>query len=76
VWLPPLQQSPALDELLGPVAADPVRGLAFANPELHGALQAPIALIDKPFEQRRDVLWLHLGGPVQLCGSATTRVSS
>jgi S-DNA-T family DNA segregation ATPase FtsK/SpoIIIE len=62
VWLPPLNQSVALDELLGPVVADPVRGLAFANPELHGALQVPIALIDKPREQLRDVMWLQLGG--------------
>ena len=62
VWLPPLNQSAALDELLGPVTVDPVRGLAFANPELHGALQVPIALIDKPREQVRDVMWLQLGG--------------
>jgi S-DNA-T family DNA segregation ATPase FtsK/SpoIIIE len=62
VWLPPLNQSAALDELLGPVTTDPVRGLAFANPELHGALQVPIALIDKPREQLRDVMWLQLAG--------------
>jgi S-DNA-T family DNA segregation ATPase FtsK/SpoIIIE len=62
VWLPPLTQAPALDELLGPVTLDPARGLAFANPELHGALQVPVALVDKPFEQRRDVLWLQLAG--------------
>ncbi|HEY0002608.1 MAG TPA: type VII secretion protein EccCa [Actinoplanes sp.] len=62
VWLPPLNQSAALDELLGPVVADPVRGLAFANPELHGALQVPVALVDKPREQLRDVLWLQLAG--------------
>jgi len=62
VWLPPLTQSAALDELLGPVTVDPVRGVAFANPELHGALQVPIALIDKPREQLRDVMWLQLAG--------------
>ena len=62
VWLPPLTQSAALDELLGPVVADPVRGLAFANPELHGALQVPIAMVDKPREQVRDVMWLQLSG--------------
>jgi S-DNA-T family DNA segregation ATPase FtsK/SpoIIIE len=52
----------ALDELLGPVVADPARGLAFANPELHGALQVPIALVDKPRDQLRDVMWLQLAG--------------
>ncbi|SNY04270.1 type VII secretion protein EccCa [Paractinoplanes atraurantiacus] len=62
VWLPPLTQSVALDELLGPVVADPVRGLAFANPELHGALQVPIALVDRPREQVREVMWLQLSG--------------
>ncbi|GAB1643513.1 type VII secretion protein EccC [Krasilnikovia sp. MM14-A1259] len=62
VWLPPLHQPAALDELLGPVAADPVRGLAFPNPELHGALRVPIALVDKPREQIRDVMWLSLAG--------------
>jgi S-DNA-T family DNA segregation ATPase FtsK/SpoIIIE len=62
VWLPPLTQSASLDELLGPVAVEPLRGLQFANPELHGALQVPIALIDKPREQLRDVMWLQLAG--------------
>ncbi|MGK5443782.1 type VII secretion protein EccCa [Micromonospora sp. URMC 105] len=62
VWLPPLDTAPALDELLGPAAADPQRGLTVANPELHGALQVPVAVVDKPFEQRRDLLWLALDG--------------
>ncbi|GAB2942991.1 type VII secretion protein EccC [Micromonospora polyrhachis] len=62
VWLPPLGQAATLDELLGPVALDPARGLTFGNPELHGALQVPVALVDKPFEQRRDLLWLQLEG--------------
>ncbi|MGI5212938.1 type VII secretion protein EccCa, partial [Plantactinospora sp. CA-290183] len=62
VWLPPLSQAPALDEVLGPVLADPARGLTFGNPELHGALQVPVALVDKPYDQRRDLLWLSLEG--------------
>ncbi|TDC80712.1 type VII secretion protein EccCa [Micromonospora sp. KC606] len=62
VWLPPLGLSPTLDELLGPAGVDPQRGLTVANPELHGALQVPVALVDKPFEQRRDLLWLALDG--------------
>ncbi|MET7748564.1 type VII secretion protein EccCa [Micromonospora sp. NPDC005367] len=62
VWLPPLDQPPALDELLGPVGADPARGLTTGNPELHGALGVPVAVVDKPFEQRRDLLWLALDG--------------
>ncbi|MGB2569332.1 type VII secretion protein EccCa [Micromonospora citrea] len=62
VWLPPLDRAPTLDELLGPAGVDPQRGLTVANPELHGALQVPVALVDKPFEQRRDLLWLALDG--------------
>ncbi|WDZ85723.1 type VII secretion protein EccCa [Micromonospora cathayae] len=62
VWLPPLDASPALDDLLGPAGVDPARGLAFGNPELHGALQVPVALVDKPADQRRDLLWLALDG--------------
>ncbi|GAB3980647.1 type VII secretion protein EccCb [Plantactinospora veratri] len=62
VWLPPLSVAPTLDELLGPVAATPARGLTCGNPELHGALKVPVALVDKPFEHGRDVLWLALDG--------------
>ncbi|PWR11246.1 type VII secretion protein EccC [Micromonospora acroterricola] len=62
VWLPPLGQPPALDDLLGPVEVDPARGLTVGNPELHGALGVPVAIVDKPLEQRRDLLWLALDG--------------
>jgi DNA segregation ATPase FtsK/SpoIIIE, S-DNA-T family len=79
VWLPPLDKSVALDELLGPVVADPVRGLSFANPESYGALQVPIALVDKPREQLRDVMWLQLagaGGHVAVVGSTLSGKST
>ncbi|MDI6104987.1 type VII secretion protein EccCa [Actinoplanes sp. NEAU-A12] len=62
VWLPPLTESALLDELLGPVAVTPGRGLTFTNPALHNRLQVPIAVIDKPREQLRDVMWLQLAG--------------
>ncbi|MFI1995097.1 type VII secretion protein EccCa [Actinoplanes sp. NPDC020271] len=62
VWLPPLDSSAALDDLLGAPVIDAERGLACANPALQGALQVPVALVDKPREQLRDVLWLQLGG--------------
>ncbi|WP_281895973.1 type VII secretion protein EccCa [Phytohabitans aurantiacus] len=62
VWLPPLSRSPGLDELLGSLVSDPVRGFTFANPALRGALQVPVAILDKPLEQRRDLLWLALDG--------------
>lgn len=62
VWLPPLGQPPALEELLGPATVDPARGLTASNPALHGTLQVPVGIVDRPFEQRRDRLWLTLDG--------------
>ncbi|GID27679.1 type VII secretion protein EccCb [Paractinoplanes brasiliensis] len=61
IWLPPLDGSPALDELGGPVVADPVRGLRFADADQDEFRGVPIALVDMPFEQQQDVLWLRLG---------------
>jgi S-DNA-T family DNA segregation ATPase FtsK/SpoIIIE len=62
VWLPPLKESPTLDQMLPPLSADPARGLTVASPDLHGALRAVVGVVDKPFEQRRDLLTLDLGG--------------
>jgi S-DNA-T family DNA segregation ATPase FtsK/SpoIIIE len=79
VWLPPLSVAPALDDLLGPVATRPGRGLTCGNPELHGALRVPVALVDKPLEHQRDVLWLTLdgaGGHVAVAGGPQSGKSS
>jgi S-DNA-T family DNA segregation ATPase FtsK/SpoIIIE len=62
VWLPPLDVSPNLDELVGGLVTDPARGVTTANTALRGTLTIPIALVDKPYEQRRDVQWLDLSG--------------
>ncbi|WP_045744090.1 type VII secretion protein EccC [Actinoplanes rectilineatus] len=62
IWLPPLDRPPTLDDLLGPVAPAPGRGLTTVDASLHGALRVPAALVDKPRDQRRDPLWLRLGG--------------
>jgi DNA segregation ATPase FtsK/SpoIIIE, S-DNA-T family len=62
VWLPPLDRSPGLDQLLGGVALDPVRGVTATETSLRGGLRVPVAEVDKPFEQRRDVLWCDLAG--------------
>jgi S-DNA-T family DNA segregation ATPase FtsK/SpoIIIE len=79
VWLPPLGAPPHLDEVLGQVSADPVRGLTVANPGLRGAFQVPVGLIDRPLEQRRDVLWLRLDagtGHVAVVGAARSGKST
>jgi S-DNA-T family DNA segregation ATPase FtsK/SpoIIIE len=62
VWLPPLSDSPTLDQLLPPLAADPARGVTVTDPGLQGELQVAAGIVDRPFEQRRDVLWLDLAG--------------
>ncbi|GAA1879865.1 type VII secretion protein EccCa [Asanoa iriomotensis] len=62
VWLPPLAEPATFDEVLGPPVVAPGRGLTFANPELHGALQVPVAVVDRPLDQRRDLLWYALDG--------------
>ena len=62
VWLPPLADPPSLDELLPPLAVVPDRGLTVDQPELRGALAAAVGVVDRPFEQRRDVLWADLSG--------------
>jgi DNA segregation ATPase FtsK/SpoIIIE, S-DNA-T family len=60
VWLPPLDQPPPLDEVLGPVAPLPGRGL---GAERGTPLQVHFALVDRPLEQCREVLGYDLTGP-------------
>lgn len=62
VWLPPLDEPPSLDRLLPPLGADPVRGLSPVGWPGNYKLAVPIGLVDKPFEQRRDLLWANLAG--------------
>ncbi|MEV6323750.1 type VII secretion protein EccCa [Nocardia sp. NPDC051787] len=53
VWLPPLGESPSVDMLLPePDWRSPLNR--------HGQLWMPIGVIDKPYEQRRDVLTIDL----------------
>jgi S-DNA-T family DNA segregation ATPase FtsK/SpoIIIE len=62
VWLPPLKEPPTLEQIHPPLAAEPGRGITVANPSLQGALQVAVGIIDRPKEQRRDVMWLDLAG--------------
>ncbi|MEC3982623.1 type VII secretion protein EccCa [Amycolatopsis sp. H20-H5] len=60
VWLPPLAESPTMDQLLGEPVADPVRGLRAGDPALSGTLRAVAGVVDRPLDQRRDLLLLDL----------------
>jgi S-DNA-T family DNA segregation ATPase FtsK/SpoIIIE len=62
VWLPPLDRPLTLDQCLSPLVTDPARGLTSSRTELAGRLHVPVAIVDKPIEQRRDLHWLNLAG--------------
>ncbi|MGV8846461.1 type VII secretion protein EccCa [Tessaracoccus sp.] len=62
VWLPPLDEPPTMDLLLGPLLDVEGRGLTVAEPTWRGTLRAPVGLIDKPRQQRRDPWWLDFSG--------------
>ena len=49
IWLPPLDAPPALDQLL-------------PEPDARQMLNAVLGIVDRPFEQRRDPLWVDLSG--------------
>jgi S-DNA-T family DNA segregation ATPase FtsK/SpoIIIE len=61
VWLPPLSEPPTLDGLFGGVTHDPDRGLVAANWNA-AALKVPVGIIDRPFDQRWDLLTVDLQG--------------
>jgi S-DNA-T family DNA segregation ATPase FtsK/SpoIIIE len=55
VWLPPLDESPAVNQLLP--------GPQWDAPEnVSGRLWMPMGVVDRPYEQRRDVLMVDLSG--------------
>ena len=62
VWLPPLEVPPTLDQLLPPLTPTPDRGLSPVGFLGNGRLTVPVGIVDKPFEQRRDQLWVDLSG--------------
>src|SRR5262249_8782816 len=61
VWRPPLDEPPSLDELLAGLAVDERLGLHAPGP-LRGRLSAPVGVVDRPFEQRRDPMMVELDG--------------
>jgi ESX secretion system protein EccC len=62
VWLPPLDTPNSLDTLLPPLQPTEDRGLSAAGFFANSRLQVPLGIIDKPFEQRRDLLWADFSG--------------
>ena len=62
VWLPPLDESPSLDQLLPGIVPDPVRGMSAGDHPALGALKVPLGLVDRPYEQARELLVAELSG--------------
>jgi S-DNA-T family DNA segregation ATPase FtsK/SpoIIIE len=73
VWLPPLYNSPTLDEILPALEPIPGTGLAPVDWAGRGGLIVPVGVVDRPFEQVRDLLMANLsgvGGHVGIVGRA------
>jgi S-DNA-T family DNA segregation ATPase FtsK/SpoIIIE len=62
VWLPPLEEPPTLGQLLAPVVQSPDRGLSTDPLDPARALHGLVGVVDKPFEQLREPMWLDLSG--------------
>jgi S-DNA-T family DNA segregation ATPase FtsK/SpoIIIE len=62
VWLPPLDTPPSLDQLLPPLSITEDRGLTPVGFVGNGKLTIPVGIVDKPYDQRRDLLWADLSG--------------
>jgi S-DNA-T family DNA segregation ATPase FtsK/SpoIIIE len=59
VWLPPLDAPPSLDQLM-PALAETAHGLRPAGWDEVPPLTVAVGLVDKPFEQRRDPMYIEL----------------
>lgn len=71
VWLPPLDTPPTLDQILPPLDHHPEHGLTTTGWPGRGRLAVPIGIVDRPFEQVRDLLSVDLsgsGGHVTIAG--------
>jgi DNA segregation ATPase FtsK/SpoIIIE, S-DNA-T family len=60
IWLPPLDVPPTLDQLLPPLSITAHYGCSVDSPQWHGQLRAVTGIVDRPFDQRRDPLWVDL----------------
>jgi S-DNA-T family DNA segregation ATPase FtsK/SpoIIIE len=59
IWLPPLETPPSLDQLLPPLK-ETEAGLRPLDWERQPTLAAPVGIVDRPFDQRRDPHWIDL----------------
>src|SRR5918999_1194342 len=62
IWLPPLEDSPTLDQLLPNLTPTPQHGFTTSGWDGRGRLHAVAGIVDRPFDQWRDPFWLDLSG--------------
>ncbi|MHA3704965.1 type VII secretion protein EccCa [Jatrophihabitans sp. YIM 134969] len=62
VWLPPLDVPDTLDQLMPDLAEDPRLGLVSHRWRGTDGISFPLGIVDRPLEQRRDLMWVNLGG--------------
>ncbi|MGW2683869.1 type VII secretion protein EccCa [Streptomyces sp. NPDC001414] len=62
VWLSPLSEPAPLDQLLPGIVPDPERGMGTSDARVRGALRVPLGMVDRPFEQLRELLVADLSG--------------
>ncbi|MFD5918602.1 type VII secretion protein EccCa [Kitasatospora sp. NPDC058201] len=62
VWLPPLEVPPTLDELLPPLAPSEAHGLTPDGWPDRGRLTVPVGVVDRPFQQLREIYTADLSG--------------
>ena len=62
VWLPPLGRPATLDAFFDDLVEDPRLGLVSPKWRQVGGLTVPLGIVDRPREQRRDVLTSSLAG--------------
>ncbi|MBW8485253.1 type VII secretion protein EccCa [Actinomadura parmotrematis] len=70
IWLPPLEDPSTLDQVLPNLQNTPEFGLTTAGWDGRGRLHAFAGIVDKPFDQRRDPMWLDLSGAAGHVGVA------
>ncbi|MCP2310307.1 S-DNA-T family DNA segregation ATPase FtsK/SpoIIIE [Kitasatospora paracochleata] len=61
VWLPPLEAAPSIDQLVPPLQVTADRGLTSPHGK-NGGLVVPVGIVDKPRDQRRDIMELDYSG--------------
>jgi S-DNA-T family DNA segregation ATPase FtsK/SpoIIIE len=62
VWLPPLAESPTLDSLLPSLLPHPRLGMTVEDLSQRGRLTVPVGIVDRPYEQVRELLMVDVSG--------------